>query len=171
MILYVANCSKQIQDFQYWLPETPRAHAQIIGIGQQIKIAGSTDVLEGIIEQHRKYGIVNIKEVNRSKEFFGTAYSFDKPIDVDSIMNAIDRNDQAMEDAALESRKAAAVSMNNQLEATVQSMGGRMGHSEVEIVEQSKGPTDTAPKMQQTISVEQEQPAPHRGRGRPRKAA
>jgi hypothetical protein len=171
MRLHVANCSKLNHDFIYWVPERPRPLTRPIAIGQQIMIEGDKTLLEGIVAQHARYGLVDIKDLD-GKAFHGMAYSFDKPVPVERIIAGIEKNDEALQLAGDEIRKAAVIAADAHALATAQETGARLIESEAEIIEESTGPNDTGAKMKQTIVVTPEGQAPQlgkRGRGRPRK--
>jgi hypothetical protein len=99
--LYIANCSKFVQDFLFKLPEQTRANnyrAQI-GLGQQSLILGKDIDLETakfIIAQHVKYGLIAVSEIDRTKAYFGLCYQFDKPIDVERIMQGVAHNTEQL---------------------------------------------------------------------------
>ena len=86
--LFIANCKKQAEDFNYRIPEVVRTYVQSIPAGGQIEVYRDApmDVLEGIVEQHRMYGLVNVSEIDRTKEFANLCYQFDKPIDRKSVV-------------------------------------------------------------------------------------
>lgn len=93
--MYVANCTMQIQDFIYRLPENLKARQQRIEIGQQIQISGdlSTQDIEAIIQQHSPYGLIAADEVDRSRgAFIGLCYSLDKPVNMARVQSALDNN-------------------------------------------------------------------------------
>ena len=154
MKLYVANATKQNHDFQYWLPDAQRPYTRQIPIGQQILIESDTVALERIVEQHILYGITDINDVVRGTQFHGIVFSFDKPINLERLIGAMDMHDQAITDRALEQRKRSAAAVNETLMQAAAESGAQLQHSEVEIVEQQKRQGDTEQKFQQTISVD-----------------
>ena len=80
--LYIANCSPQVVQFSYRLPETTRNYMQSVPIASQICISGRDippQVVDDIIERNQKYGIVSVAEALRGAHFYGLAYSVDKP--------------------------------------------------------------------------------------------
>ena len=81
-------------------------------------------------------------------------------------MAAVKHNDKALTTASLEARKAAAVAVDADLGNVAESLGARLNHTEVEIVEQSKGPDDSGEKLHQQVAVERDEaPTGRRGRG------
>ena len=92
--MYVANCTSQVQDFQYRLPESGKVFKQTIPIGQQIQVSGDLNVLhiQAIIEQHAKYSMVAVHEIDRTKPFIGLCYNLDKPVDMEKVRRALVHN-------------------------------------------------------------------------------
>lgn len=116
--MYVANCTRQIQDFMYRLPEQTKVMKQIIDIGGQIRIPGdlSTPDVEAIVEQHAIYGMVRVDEIDRTKPFVGVCYSLDKPVSVDKIRIALQHNQDVLVERGRKIREETAVSINNAME-------------------------------------------------------
>lgn len=154
MILYVANCTKQVHDFLYRVPgEDGRMRKQEVPMGGQIRVYNdaATHVLKGIIEQHERYGLVPVDEIDRTRDFIGMCYSFDKPIEVEKIMRAVDHNTDVLVKVGQEIRKTAAVATNNQLLELNQG-NSDLNHFEVEVVEETKKGDDT-PGLNEGIEV------------------
>ena len=110
MRLIVANCTKQNFEFWYMVPEIGKLRKQHIPAGGQSYVHDDTtiEVITAIVDQHVKYGLIAVEEVNRAKAFIGQCFSIDKPIDVGSIMYAAEHNEGVLFDAAAERRKQAA---------------------------------------------------------------
>ncbi len=153
MKLYIANCTKQVMDFHYRAPEQQRPMMQTIPIGGQIQIYKDTTQsdLEHIIEQHQRYGLVQVSEIDRTKAFIGACYQIDRPIDVEKIMRAAEHNDEVLTERGQEFRKEAAAALDGQISANSPNLTGL----EVEIHEESK-PGDNTKKITETISVERD---------------
>lgn len=169
--LYVANASKQKHDFIYRIPEETSVRRQQIPAGGQITVYQpntSLDILRAIVDQHLKYGLVDVADIDRRKPFVGVCYSFDKPIKVDKIMQADEHNAGVLQEASLEARKLSAAALHN---AINQATGGaaQIESLELEVVEQN-GPTE--PGLNERVMVTRDgDEAPPPRRGRPRKAA
>jgi len=118
MKMYIANCTNQVQDFMYRIPENTKLMKQIISIGGQIQIPGelSTTDIDSIVAQHSKYGFVRVDEIDRTKPFFGLCYSVDKKVDMDKVRRAIVHNQEVLVERGKELRKEAAVAVNNAVE-------------------------------------------------------
>jgi len=69
--IFIANCTKQDNLFAYRIPETAGVKTQAIRMGSQAQIPGELNHIqvEGIIEQHRIYGLVTVEEFERMKVF------------------------------------------------------------------------------------------------------
>lgn len=118
MKMYVANCTNQVQAFLYRAPGTKSNRNQPIDIGRQVQISGdlNTKDIEAIVEQHSKYGMVAVDEIDRTKAFVGVCYSIDKPVPIEKIKRAAEHNKGVLIEAGRENRKLAAVAVNNEVE-------------------------------------------------------
>lgn len=136
----MANCTKQVQDFVYRIPEDKnRCRLQTIPVGAQIIVHtkdASLDVLMGIVAQHEPYGLVDVKDIPKTVKYIGLCYSFDKPIDMDKIMHALHHNDDVLTDLGLQIRKDNAVSLNHSITTNEDAPG--LIHLEVETIEDTK---------------------------------
>ena len=137
--LYIANCSQQIQDFQYRVSDNDKIYKIPIDIGTQIQLPGhlSTQDIDFIVRQHAVYGLVSVSEIDRSKHFFGVCYSIDKPVDISKLRYALEHNRDVLVERGKEIRKEAAVVVNNALEEDAR-FSGRLNSFEVEITEIEK---------------------------------
>jgi hypothetical protein len=170
--LYVANASKQKHDFIYRIPEETSIRRQQIPAGGQIVVYqpnSSAETLKVIIDQHSKYGLIDISEIDRRKPFVGICYRFDKPIQVDKIMQADEHNAGVLQEASLEARKLSAAALHNAIDRATEG-AAKLESLELEVVEQN-GPTE--PGLNERVMVTRQgdnTPSPSR-RGRSRKAA
>jgi hypothetical protein len=150
MQLYLANCTKQILDFQYRVPEDrskmPYRTSIAPGTQQVIWKPDSLPVLMAIVDQMRPYGLVAVNEVDRTREFIGFCYSIDKPVPMDVMMVADDHNTSVLTQRGVEMRKQTAVAMEHQMF----SENDGLAHMELEIVEDTKGET---PRVAEAIEV------------------
>jgi hypothetical protein len=151
-ILFIANCSKQEHNFTYALPENMRPFYQSIRAGGQIKIEGSLQDVNSIIDQHKVYGLQNAKEIGRN--FGGICYQIDQVIDVESIHHGFSQTEKEQIDRALEAQKITAVASDQILANKAQEFGVQQkAPLEIEVTEQKLNAADTAPKMSQVIEV------------------
>lgn len=170
--LYVANCSKQRHDFTYRIPEETAIRRQQIMPGSQIAVYQQNapmEVLKAVLEQHIRYGLVDVAEIDRRKAFTGLCFSFDKPIKVEKFMYVDETNSSALQDASLEARKISAAALHDVLERVTEG-ASKLESLEFELVEQNK-PND--PGINEVLSVSRsgDNPAPTTRRSRGRKAA
>ena len=141
MELYVANVTKQIVQFAFRSPERFGLVIQTIPIGGQVKISPkgshsdlSTPEIDSILDQHRKYGLISVDELDTNKaSFHGMCYSIGKPISFDRIHKAMQRNEDTLEELGKQIRKEAALAVNNHIESQV---GGNLKQLEMSVVEE-----------------------------------
>jgi len=140
MKMYIANCTPQVQDFHYRLPENAKLLKQTIPLGQQIQIPGDLTQfdIDAIIEQHSRYGMVRVGEIDRTKAFIGVCYDIDRKVDMDRVRNAIEHNYEVLEERGKIIRQEAAVAVNNSIE---EQTGGGLNALEARIEEVGKDAT------------------------------
>lgn len=155
--LYIANCSKQVQEFLYKLPEIDRVKSFRVTIqpGAQALIYKDAEhqLLMRVVDQHAMYGLKAVSEIDRTKEYTGLCYQFDKPIDVEKIMYAMAQNDDAVELLSHEVRKQSAAGLSHSIDNMMLGSEQKLTSVEVEVLEQPKNASDTSEKMVETIQV------------------
>ena len=157
--LYVANCTKFNQDFLFKLPDqkTLNNYRAQIPIGGQALIMGRDIDMKTamfIVEQHEKYGMVAVADVDRTKNYFGMCYQLDREIDVERIMLALEHNDEALELKGHEMRKLQAAALSQNIDHNLQGSESKLQGLELEIVEQDKpGQHGQGEHMRETIQV------------------
>lgn len=161
--LYVANCTRQPVDFMYRVPGEDmvllrRVQIQRLEPGTQQRIHNEAPlpVLEAIVDQHRKYGLIPVSEVTSVKDFAGMCFSFNYPVDLDRLAYAIDHNQGVLEERGREQRQAAAVAIGQALDSELE-QARRSGANvpglrglRVEVLEDSDNP-----KFGEGIQVDQ----------------
>lgn len=169
--LYVANASKQKHDFIYRVPEETSLRRQQIPAGGQITVYqpnAPIEVLRTIIDQHARYGLVDVADIDRRKPFVGVCYSLDKPIKVDKIMQADEHNAGVLQQASQEARKLSAAALHNAIDRATEG-AVKLESLELEVVEQN-GPTE--PGLNERVMVHRDgEDAPPPRRNTRRKAA
>lgn len=156
--LYVANTTKQVQQFHYWVGETQRPLVQEIPVGGQIlvyKADAQRHELEKIIEQHERYGLVNVNEIDRTKAFIGCCYRYDEPVDIEKIMRAITHNDEVLQERGVESRKNSVAALDGTLRG---SAGNDLMNLETEVTEIAPKGSDND-TMKENIAIESSKPS------------
>lgn len=168
MKLYIANTKKQDETFMYRIPEIARPYTQTIPAGGQIQIYRDAprDVLEGIVDQHRMYGLVDVADIDRTKPFVNLCYQFDKVITQNQIMYGMEHNSEVLEDKGLEYRKQSAVAISSNLDKAAQEGNApNASGMKLELIEEKTDIADNSEKLTQTVEVVKEG---KQGRGRPR---
>lgn len=154
MKLYVANCTKQHHLFTYRVPEGRRNVEQRIDVGQCAQVwqdANRAD-LEAIVAQHARYGLVEVREIDRTKGFIGMCYSYDAPINPDAVMRALEHNDAVLVQRGADLRKQAAVAIAVGVEQSAQEAGASLSGTETTVQEvDAKNGMDT--RINETIAV------------------
>jgi hypothetical protein len=157
--LFVANCKSQTEVFSYRVAETKQLISQDIPAGGQIQIYRDTDrdTLEHIIEQHRKYGLINVADIDRTKPFISLCYQFDKPITQNHIKYGVEHNVEVLTDVGRERRDQAAVAIGTNLERAAEEAGQtRVNAMSLEIQEE-KAPGDNSDGINEIIHVDKTQ--------------
>lgn len=115
--LYVANCTKQPNDFVYRAPDEKRTlRRQMIRPGAQEMIYNkdaSLGDIECILNQHLKYGLVRVSEIDRHKPFLGLCFDIDKPIKVETYMRAQDHNVDVLQRRSRDARMLTATALHD----------------------------------------------------------
>lgn len=158
MKLFVANCTKQVHDFVYRLPEKG-TRLQRIEIGSQIQVAGdlSQPEIDAIVDHHARYGMRSVADVKKMKtEFVGLCYSVDKPVSRENMEIALQRNDDVLIDRGQQLRKQAAVATS----AAIMQDGNQQNLKgfETSITEVRKDGGE--PEVQETVRVDPNAAAP-----------
>lgn len=156
MKMYIANCSKQAQDFIYRLPEQPGTRLQRIEIGQQIQVSGdlSQKDVDAVVAQHAKYGFPRADEIDRTKPFFGVCWQVDRPVSVEKLRRAITHNDEVLEERGRELRQEAAVAIHGGVEQSVDGTGAALKSVEVSVQEEKPGTGDDHQLMSEGVRVD-----------------
>jgi hypothetical protein len=118
--LYVGNVTTQNHIFLYRLSEDTKIVERPIPAGKQIKIeCDSRDLMDGIIKQHAKYGLMDSNEVTRVKRFHGLCYSIGKPIPADKLNYFREHNNGELADQGRELRRLAAIAGSELMETAL----------------------------------------------------
>lgn len=177
MDLYIANLTKQNIDFAYRVPEEKGARLQNIKVGSQIKITGpgglNTKQVDAIINQNRKYGLIGVEEIDKTKPFAGMCFSVDSPVSIAKIERAISHNTKVLVERGQEMRQQAAVAEARRIEdhLTEESSPASLRNYEMSVVEENhSGASGLDPVAEGTrvnrTTDEGGRPSPQRGGGR-----
>lgn len=122
MKLFVANATSQNHEFHY---RTPNADGNLVGQlrrklipagGQEMVAEGDNDVIRKIVDHHVAYGMVDFKDVDRTRGHVGLVYSVDKEIKAELIANRFIDNGEALKKVSAEQRKLEAASLATSLQ-------------------------------------------------------
>lgn len=138
MNLFIANTSKSHHDFIFRRPENKQTTMMQIKAGQQVQVLKGVDkdVIDFVLDQHRKYGMISGDEAaKRHAGYTGLCYSVDKPVSEKQMRGSFENNDRVLKEVAVENFKtqagATADSIQKQLDET--GLDANLGHMEVEI--------------------------------------
>lgn len=154
MTLYVANLSRNVLEFTYRIAGENRYFTtKIMPFTQESVYPGGTaDEHAFIVEQNARYGLIPVSDIDRTKRFIGMCYQYDKPIQPDKMMPVAQHNEDALNREALESRKIAAIAMDEALARTAQESGVKFNGLEVDLEEQEQ--KGAQQQVNETIAVE-----------------
>ena len=169
MALYIANLSKFEFQLHFWTEGVNKPVVEHIGPGKQKSIypQGNDVDHHRIVDQHKKYGLIPASEIDRHPGFVGQCYQFDTPIPLDRLYTTMIRNEDVLNEQALERRKEMAVASDDLMRKTAQDTDTKLNNFEVEIEEVEQKGVD--PQIHEIISVGEDAQEPRR-RGRPRKS-
>src|SRR5208282_220006 len=126
--MFIGNCTSQVQDFVYRVIGTNKIRQQLIPMGGQQQLSGdfTENEISEIASQHAKYGLVRVNEIDRTKHFTGLCWD-DKPITVNRLRYAIEKNSELLVAKGVELRKQAAVAATTRTEEALHSPGAVKG--------------------------------------------
>lgn len=181
--LYLANTTKQRRDFYYFQPNkdgtppkpgTPHTRVTLVP-GGPLLLPGDYSLawIKALVEREQRYGWISATEFSRNRGFIGIIYSIDKPVSESLISATIEKNDDVMDEAAMQEQRRVALAasqMGNGIDTmptTTAPVAFDMELNEKPLVgdRSDKDVTNT------TIEVRRGQQGPTRRIGRQRKAA
>lgn len=143
--LYIANTTKQHHDFVFRRPEQTATTTLPIRAGQQVQVLRDvgTEVVDHVLNQHRKYGIKAADDAAKSKMrggYVGLIYSVDKPVTEKQMRGTFATNDKVLKEIGKENLKAqvGATAKNIQDQLEERGIPATVGHLEVEMREEVK---------------------------------
>ena len=174
MKIFIANCTKQDNLFAYRIPETAGVKTQAIRMGSQAQIPGELNHIqvEGIIEQHRIYGLVTVEEFERMKVFVPFVASIDRPVKEETIRRVMALNTGVLVKRGQDMRREAALAVN----AVIEQGSTAIETLEMSVEEEHQGSFTDRDAMSEGVRVSRGfnpdgSPKDAPRRGRPRKAA
>jgi hypothetical protein len=165
MKMYIGNCTRQPNDFQYRMPGEANSsrnqggnlRVQRVEALSCLQMSGelTSDEVDYIVQQHAPYGLVHVTEVDRTKSYLGLCWDT-KPINVHVLREAISHNQEVLEQRGRDIRKEAAVALNTSLE-DAQEMG-ELKKLTIEVKEDKSGSMEHD-QFAETIQVSRDAPA------------
>lgn len=157
--LYIANCKAQVETFSYRILGTGQLISQQIPAGGQVQIYRDTDmgILEAIIEQHRKYGLIPVADIDRTKPFISLCYQIDKPITQNHIKYGVEHNVDVLTDVGRERRDQAAVAIGSNIDRAAEEAGRSQTNSMSLEIQEDKLPGDNSEGVNEVIHVDKNQ--------------
>ena len=165
--LYVANATPQVHAFTYVVPDDDdgrqfrwQPRVQPIAAGGQIPVAGNLNIkqIDSIVAHHRRYGMVEISEIDRTKPFAGLCYSVDKPIPAARIHQLMNHNLDILDLRGRKMREEAAIAVNNEIEDIMreQRMPGELKAFEIDVTEVRTPESNSEETVPQRVRVTRE---------------
>lgn len=156
--LFIANGTHQHQDFHYRIPEIKQSRQQRIAIGGQIRISGdlTQPQVDAIIEQHRKYGLIDANDILKGRGPCPLAFRVGRHITQDEIIMLTQRNRGELIERGEEMRKDMAQVLGNQLgqAATESGTGAEFAEASVEVIEETRKGEASGEKLEQKTIIE-----------------
>ena len=136
--MYVVNCTQQVQDFVYRLPEFSGVRSQQIAIGGYVQLSGELNQpqIDAVVKQHSRYGMVAEEEVSRTKTFIGLYFTVDRLPKLAKIYDAISHNVDVMMERGKKTREEAAVFTSSAIENNVPA--GSLKELEMSVVQEKR---------------------------------
>jgi hypothetical protein len=159
MKLFIANCKSQREAFSYRVGENGQLISQDIPAGGQIQIYRDADeaTLRAIVEQHRKYGLIAVADIDRTKPFINLCYQFDKSITQNQIKYGIEHNSEVLAEVGRERRDQSAVAIGSNIERVAEEAGHSRVNSITLEVQEEKAIGDTSAGINEVIHVDKQQ--------------
>lgn len=142
-ILYVGNCTRQRNLFQYRIAGKPEFILQEIPPRHQTAISVDSPVeVESIIEAHAPYGMRAVSEIDRLDAFTGLVYSLDKQIPGHKLTAAAEHNLKTLEKQGEINRAQAALAAAQVFEGAEEQSGIKTNNLTVVAQELATGTSD-----------------------------
>lgn len=156
--LFVANTSNKHNEFNFRLPERTQLITRTIPAGKQMEVLSnaSKEEVDAVIKQHELYGMVHVSQIKNACKFSGSVYSIDKPVTVNAMELAMEKNNDILLEEGFELRKIAAVAVNAQLTQAIEHSNQNVGAQrsvEIDVQEIPEERTDKRQMLKSKIKV------------------
>jgi hypothetical protein len=123
--LYLANCTKQIKQVNYRLPESRRVYETRLDPGacQALPTDMNPEQIEHFLRQHMPYGLRDEKTVKNVKEHVGLLYSIGKPVDMKRVAQVRERNDEVLTEQVDETLKQSLLAADHHVQTHTDGQG------------------------------------------------
>lgn len=162
--LYVANVSLQHQHLHYRVPEGHKTLVTEIPPGHQKRVhhEDSEHVIDAIVKHLSTFGVLSVKEAQKTNKPFSMVYSVDKVIDAETIVALHAKAKDIRGHEQFERLKHQSAAVADSVARQGQELGVKLTATETEI-RQVGGGAEGAEKMDTTIRAEV-QPSTNRNR-------
>jgi hypothetical protein len=155
--LFIANTSNKHNEFTFRLPGNDQLRRVIISAGTQQQVLNNAqkEEVDAVISQHAPYGLVEASQVHKIDKFSGVLYSIDKPVTVNAMNLAIEKNNDILLEEGYNLRQIAAVATNASLDETLSHTRGlgKQKSIELEVAEIPEEHTTKRKMLNQKIKV------------------
>lgn len=155
--MFVANCTQQIQDFQYRLPERAEMLRQSIAIGGQIVLADDLRPMDvdAVKDQHERYNMIHVDRIGTVRAFVPLVYSLDRPVRSERIAEQVEANQLILVERGRKIRQDAAIAVNARVENQLAEdrAEARLNQLEMSVVEENRDPRDESPEVAEGVRV------------------
>lgn len=173
MDLYIGNATRKQFTFAYWTNAARSPRSQHVPIGGQVKISGdlTQKEVDSILDQHRRYGLIPVDEINNVRNFAGYCFSVGAPIPAEKLARLMGTNQHALIVHGQEIRRNAAIAAAKGMDAELTSKGIPEQLTGLEAtIQQEDAPADGSEQFSEGIVVDLtakdgETPAAAPGRG------
>lgn len=156
--LFVANTSNKHNEFVFRLPERTQSITRYIPAGKQMQVLedATKEEVDAVIKQHEVYGLVHQSQIKNACKFAGTVYSIDKPVTVDAMEMAMEKNNDILLEEGQKLREIAAVASNAQLSEAISHSHQPVGEQravEIDIQQIPDERSDKEPMLKSSVKV------------------
>ncbi len=134
-VMYLANCTKYYQEFNYRIPgsSSQQLHELKIGPMGQEKLPHELGEMELriIAEAHQKYGLVEDKDVPNVKGYNGMIFRIGKKIDMERMEHVLETTLDHLEEQVTERFKSGLAASDNRVKSIAGEENATMGQIEV----------------------------------------
>ena len=151
MRLNIGNATKQNHDFLFRMPGLAKVNVLPIPKGSQVHIEGNREDLDFIIAQHVRYGLIDVKEFGKQKNFAGLVFSFNGTINMDKLAEAREIHNDFIDENAQNIREATTAASAAIIEGEAEHTGAKVGSTTFELEELPDSRNEGKTRIKQTL--------------------